>query len=136
MGISKLTALIVEDSPVTREFLTYLLEEEAGFQVVGAAKNGKEGVDLAERLKPDIVLMDVHMPELNGLEATKAIMTRTPTRIVMVSASLDPQDVALSFQALNAGALALVEKPKGPNDPNYEVTVRELVMTLRLMSEV
>lgn len=128
--------LVADDSATVREYLAFLLGQDVGLQVVGAARDGLEAVEQTERLKPDVVLMDVHMPRMNGYEATRQIMERVPTPIVMVSASLSRDEVAMTFEALKAGALMVVEKPGGPDYPNHTETVRRLVEAVRLMAEV
>jgi two-component system chemotaxis response regulator CheB len=90
----------------------------------------------AERLKPDIIVMDVHMPRMNGFEATHQIMERAPTPIVIVSASISREEVAMTFEALKAGALTVVDKPGGPDHPRHAESARRLVETVRLMAEV
>ena len=128
--------LVAEDSPVVREYLVYLLGQDPSLLVVGTAGDGVETVTETERLKPDVILMDVHMPRMNGLEATRVIMRQFPTPIVMVSASFNRDEVALTFETLRAGALTLVAKPAGPGHPDQAETSRQLVDTVRLMAEV
>ncbi len=128
--------LVVEDSAVTREYLAYLLGQDPALQVVGTARDGLEAVAQCEKLRPDVILMDVHMPRMNGYEATQQIMQRVPTPIVMVSASLIRDEVAMTFEALKAGALTVVQKPGGPGHPDQAESVRLLVQTVKLMSEV
>lgn len=128
--------LVAEDAAVTREYLVQLLEEDPGLRVVGTAADGLAAVEQAARLEPDVILMDVHMPRLNGFEATRLIMERTPTPIVIVTARYDSDDAALTFETLNAGALAVVEKPPGPEHPLQPGARRKLVETLKLMAEV
>lgn len=128
--------LVVEDSAVTREYLVYLLEQEPGLKVVGTARDGVEALEQAEQLRPDIITMDVHMPRMNGYEATRRIMEQFPTRIVMVSASTSREEMDTAFEALKVGALTLVDKPGGPDHPNRAKTVRTLIETVTLMSEV
>lgn len=128
--------LIVEDSAVQREFLAYLLEEAGDFQVVGVATDGSEAVGEVARLQPDIVLMDCNMPGLDGVEATKLIMQRCPTPIVLATASLDARRVEPTFDAIKQGALALVEKPTALGTPAHHALVAHLLRMLRLMAEV
>lgn len=128
--------LVAEDSAVTREYLVMLLEEDPAIEVVGTAKDGVEAVEQAERLKPDVITMDVHMPRMNGYEATRRIMERVPTPIVMVSASSSRDEEFMAFEALQAGALMVMEKPGGPDDPDYAESVRKLAETVKLMAEV
>lgn len=132
----RLRVLVVEDSAVTREYVAELLGEDPGLEVVAMARDGLEALDLVARLRPDVVLMDVHMPRMDGHEATRRIMESTPTPIVMMSASLDPSEVALSFETLETGALTIVEKPPAPGHPRHAETVRSLVQTVKAMAEV
>jgi two-component system chemotaxis response regulator CheB len=128
--------LVVEDSAVVREYLVHLLSQDPALKVVGTAKDGLEALEQAERLKPDVITMDVHMPRMTGYEATRQIMERTPTPIVMVSASTSGDEAAMAFDALKAGALALVDKPQGLDHPRHAETVRKLLETVKLMAEV
>ncbi|MCZ7625846.1 MAG: chemotaxis response regulator protein-glutamate methylesterase [Candidatus Methylomirabilota bacterium] len=128
--------VVADDSATVREYLVYLLRQDPTLEVVGAAKEGLEVVEQAERLKPDIILMDVNMPRLNGFEATRRIMERVPTPIVMVSASFSRDEMAMTFEALKAGALMVVDKPGGPDHPNHVESARRLVEAVKLMAEV
>jgi len=128
--------LLAEDSATVREYLAWLLDGDPGLEVVGTARDGVEAVEQAERLKPDVLLMDVHMPRLNGYEATRQIMERAPAPIVMISASLERDEVAMTFAALEAGALTVLGKPAGPDDPRHAEAARRIRETVRLMSEV
>ncbi len=128
--------LVAEDSAVVREYLLYLLEEAEGFSVAGAARDGLDAVEQVKRLKPDVILMDVHMPRMNGYDATRRIMEEVPTPIVMISASFNRDELGMTFEALKAGALTVLEKPGGPDHPQQTEQARQLVETLRLMAEV
>ncbi len=128
--------LVVEDSPVVREFLVHVLSSDPEIQVIGTAKNGKEAIDAVRNKKPDIITMDIHMPEMDGFEATRRIMETQPVPIVIVSGSSSAGEVAMSFKAVEAGALAVIARPKGIGHPDYEATAKELIQTVKLMSEV
>lgn len=128
--------LLVEDTASMRELLTYLVNSDRALQIVGVAEDGEHAVKLAESLKPDVVLMDIHLPGMNGFEATRRIMEVCPTRIVMITATTVPGDVAATFQAIEAGALTLLVKPVGPGHPEYRRLADEMLRTLKLMAEV
>lgn len=130
-----LRVLVVDDSQVARKLLVSILNGDPALEVVGEAAHGAEAVALAARLRPDVITMDVYMPVMDGLEATRRIMGTTPTPIVMVSSSA-PMDVARSFQAVEAGALTLLEKPGGPGTPRFRALADELVTSVKLMAEV
>ncbi|MBI3024447.1 MAG: chemotaxis-specific protein-glutamate methyltransferase CheB [Candidatus Tectomicrobia bacterium] len=129
-------ALVAEDSAVTREYLVYLLGQDPGLEVVGAARDGQEALEEARRLRPDVILMDVHMPRMNGYEATRRIMEEVPTPIVIVSASLNKNEMGMTFEALQAGALTVAEKPPGIGHPDHADMARRLVETVKSMAEV
>ena len=128
--------VVAEDSAVVRAHLVHLLDDDDRLTVVGEAADGEEAVTMAERQRPDVVVLDIHMPRMDGYEAARAIMQRTPTPIVMATASANRADTRTAFDALEAGALVVVEKPRGPGSPGAEDAARELIRTVRLMSEV
>jgi two-component system chemotaxis response regulator CheB len=128
--------LIVEDSPTARTLLKSLLETDPEIQVVGSAANGKEAVQQALRLKPDLITMDIRMPVMDGFEATRCIMRERPTPIVVVSASVEAPDLAITFNAIKAGALEVIEKPKGIDAVEFQSLRDHLVTTVKLMAEV
>ena len=128
--------LVVEDSPVVREFLVHILGSDSGIRVVGTASNGEEALEAVRLERPDVITMDIHMPRLDGLEATRRIMESHPTPIVIVSGSEKSGEVATAFSAMDAGALAVLPRPRGIGHPAHEATARELVQTVKLMSEV
>ena len=108
------TVLLADDHPIVRQGMRNLLDAEAGLSVVGEAEDGLQTVQLAEQLKPDIVIVDMMMPRLNGLEAIRQIRSRlTNTRCIVLSMqSADPYIV----QALKAGASGYILKDSGPNE--------------------
>jgi two-component system, chemotaxis family, protein-glutamate methylesterase/glutaminase len=128
--------LVAEDSPSAREFLTHILAQDPDIQVMGTAVDGIEAVALAQNRRPDVITMDINMPRLNGLEATRQIMATFPCPIVIVSADLDPAEVATTFAALEAGALAVFRRPYGLGHPEHEQSATELLQTVKLMAEV
>jgi len=128
--------LVVEDSPVVREFLVFILGSDPDMRVVGTARDGEEALDAVRHMRPDVITMDIHMPKLNGLEATRRIMETDPTPIVIVSGSDNAQEVVTTFDAMEAGALAVLRRPTGPGHPDHEAMARELLQTVKLMAEV
>ena len=131
-----LKLLIVDDSAIARELLTQILGSDPEIEIVGVAKNGKEAVEFAKQHRPDIITMDIHMPVMNGFEATKEIMIECPTPIVIVSASTAVNEVEWAMQSLRAGALTLQLKPPGPGSPDFDREARELIESVKAMAEV
>ena len=131
-----ISALIAEDSPTTAELLCRMLESDPEIRVVGTAPNGERAVAMTRELRPNVVVMDVHMPLLNGFEATQRIMTEVPTPIVIVSSTINVHETAVSMRALELGALALLEKPVAPNHPEFDDMCRRFVATVRALSGV
>jgi two-component system chemotaxis response regulator CheB len=124
--------VIADDSVTMRELLVALVEGSGNMQVVGVGRNGEEALRLTQRFRPDVVTLDVRMPHMDGLEATRRIMQECPTPIVIVSASLQRNDVDLTLEALRAGALTVVRKP-GLADPD---ACSDLLAAVELMSAV
>lgn len=128
--------LIVEDSATVREMLVYILSADPEIQVIGTARNGEEALAAVPRCRPDVVTMDINMPRLNGFEATRRIMESHPTPIVMVSGTWDTTEMATTFHALTAGALAALPRPMGIGHPHYAENAQKLVQTVKMMAEV
>ncbi|MBN1660519.1 MAG: chemotaxis-specific protein-glutamate methyltransferase CheB [Anaerolineae bacterium] len=124
--------VVVDDSPTVRQLLVAILQDEPGMHVVGTGANGEDAVHLTRQLRPDVVTMDVRMPRMDGLQATREIMREVPTPIVIVTGNLVHADVDITFEALRAGALTVVRTP-GLADPEG---CAGLIRTVRLMAGV
>ena len=105
--------LIVDDSVTQREILKRLVNGDGAFTVIAEARDGREAIAKVLEHSPDVVLMDIHMPDMDGIEATRQIMRQCPVPIVVASATLKKQDVNLALQALEAGAVSVISKPEG-----------------------
>lgn len=128
--------LIAEDSGVVAMLLKAIFEQEPDLEVVGHAKDGREAVTLADELRPDLVTMDIRMPRMDGFEATREIMSNAPIPIVVISSSVDDEELRITFRAIEEGALAVIEKPRGIGHPDFDAIRRDLVQTVRAMAEV
>ncbi|WP_409340956.1 chemotaxis response regulator protein-glutamate methylesterase [Paenibacillus sp. MBLB4367] len=104
--------LVVDDSVFMRKMISDMIAEHPQFTVIATAKNGIEAVELAKQLKPDVITMDVEMPEMNGLDALRIIMREQPTPVVMLS-SLTQEGANETILALEWGAVDFVRKPSG-----------------------
>lgn len=135
MTNTKINVLVVDDSPVARQLLVHVLESDPRIRVAGAVSNGEAAMEFVQANPPDVVLMDIHMPGMDGFEATRHIMETRAVPIVICSTT-STQDVATTFHSMEAGAVACVEKPVGALSPDHAAQVANLVQTVKLMSEV
>jgi two-component system chemotaxis response regulator CheB len=127
--------LIVDDSPTARALLIHILKGDGEFDVVGEAGDGAEAIRLARELRPDLITMDIQMPVIDGLQATRTIMAHTPCPIVVIS-NLDVEEVKVSLNALRAGALMVLQKPAGPSSPTYPKARAQILATAKAMASV
>lgn len=129
-------ALIVDDSLVVQAYLKFILSSDEDIEIVGVAGDGWEGVEMAKKLRPDVITMDIQMPKLDGLRATRLIMESVPTPIVIVSANWEPGEIDLTFKALEMGAVTIIEKPKGMKHPDHQKMATNLIRTVKMMKGV
>ena len=124
------TIVLADDHPIVRQGMRGLLESEPGFVVVGEAGDGREAVELVERLQPDVAILDLMMPELNGLEVARRALRLSPrTRVVILSMYSDEPHV---LEALRAGAMAYVLK--GTSTETLIFALREAMAGRRYLS--
>src|SRR4029077_19003757 len=112
--MKKISVLLVDDHTVVRQGLRALLHAEEDMEVVGEAENGRQAVGLARKTPPDVVVMDVAMPLLNGLEATRQILKALPTAKVLVLTSYGDDECVQ--QLMHAGASGYLIKQTAAND--------------------
>ena len=129
-----LRVFIADDSATSRIAFRRLITSDPGFFVVGEASDGRAAVEEIARKRPQVVLMDIVMPRMDGLEATRTIMAQHPTPVVLIS-DLVGRDANLNFKALQAGALDLLRKPSAEDlaDAGFR---KRFLRDLRLWSEV
>ena len=132
--MSRLRVLVVEDSTTVRKHIVEALASRPDFEVVGEASDGKQGIELCMSLRPDVITLDMMMPELSGLAATEYIMAYCPTPILIVSSSTNRGELFKTYEALAAGALDVLDKPLGAESD--EVWEERLASTLRLIARI
>lgn len=126
--------MIADDSELFADAVRFMLEEDPEFQVVGVAPDGLAATMAVGRLAPDVIIMDVQMPVMDGLEAIERIMSTRPTPILVMTADPRGESGELSLEALRRGALDLVQKPM--SFPQPDGWSRQLRDKLRLLSSV
>ncbi len=117
--MSRLRALVVEDSATVRRRMVEILAGDADIEVIGEAEDGKDAIALAQRLRPDIVTLDMMLPVMTGLAATEYIMAHCPVPILIVSASTNRGELHRTYDALAAGAVDVLEKPTRNEPPGH-----------------
>lgn len=129
--------LIVEDSPLMAKILVTLLNTDPEILVAGIAKTGEEAVRVTPILKPNVITMDIHLPGMDGLEATKQIMAFSPTPILILSSSvLRAKSEKIAFEAMTYGAMDILEKTLFERDKVDEAAKADLIDKIHLLSRV
>ena len=126
--------VIVDDAEFMRKELTRILEEDTHIEVVGYGKTGQEGIETVKALKPDVVTLDIDMPEMDGITALKHIMIECPTPVVVVSALTHQGDV--TFESLRLGVVDFIPKPSGSVSRDIESQKEELIHRIKIASSV
>jgi two-component system, chemotaxis family, protein-glutamate methylesterase/glutaminase len=130
MARPSITVLIVDDSSMVRALIRRQLEREPDISVVGEAIDGRDAIELACRLRPQVITMDLEMPALHGLDAIEQIMALAPTRILVVTAKPSHRQRQATFEALARGALDLILKPPSWRDPDPELSLARRIREL------
>jgi two-component system, chemotaxis family, protein-glutamate methylesterase/glutaminase len=128
--------LLVDDSSLVRQVVTDILHESPDIRVIGCACNGRAAVDMTLALKPDLVVMDLLMPVLDGIGAIEEIMACAPTPVLVLSAAVEATDVDRAFNAIKRGALDVMEKPTVDSPGALQDFAVRLVEKVRLLSGI
>ncbi len=132
----QIRVVIVDDSVLVCRLLTKILERDSAIQVVGTAHNGHDAIRMVSELRPNVVTMDVQMPGMDGLETTEHLMAFCPTPILVLTATLQSREVDITFKMLGAGALEVVEKPRGSDIAALERSGNDLIRRIKVLSRV
>ena len=130
------TVLIVDDSAFMRRLIAEIIDGSPEFRVVGTARNGHDALRQIHALEPDIVTLDVEMPELDGMQTLGYIMSETPRAVVMLSAAGTQGGVDLTLRCLELGAVDFVRKPSGPISADLSSVAATLLTALRAATHV
>ncbi len=134
MSVEDIRVLIVDDSSTARHFLSRVIEQAPGFRLLGMARDGHEAVDLCSLLRPDVIIMDLKMPEMDGLQATEQIMAHFPTPILIVSSVTSREERVATAEALAAGAVDVLDKKT--DDETDEIWGNRFLHSLKLVSKI
>jgi two-component system chemotaxis response regulator CheB len=134
MSTAPIRVLVVEDSITVRKHIIEVLSADPALEVVGEAPDGKTAIELCERLRPNVVTMDMMLPIMTGVAATEYIMAFCPTPILIVSASTNRGELFRTYDALAAGAVDVLEKSLGSEpDQDWE---RRLIAAVRMVARI
>lgn len=128
--------MIVEDSLVVRQLLAHIIARDPRLILAAAVSSAEEALREITRVQPDVISMDIRLPGMDGLEATRRIMSDHPTPIVVIAGSVEDSALKISMNALRAGALSVVEKPVGVTSDGYEAIADTICTQLYIMSRV
>lgn len=134
--MDRIRVMIVEDSPTVREFLCESIGNDPRLAVVAACESGEQALAMLPRAAPHVISMDIHLPRMSGLEATRRIMETRPIPIVIVSQSVRADDVNSAMNALRAGAVSAVEKPSHHLNSRRAELAARICRELATMSQV
>lgn len=134
--MKSIRVMIVEDSTATRELLEHIIGSDPRLEVAASVASAEEALRILERVSPDVISMDIRLPGMSGVEATRLVMRRKPTPIVVLSASVDAEFLEITMKALQAGALTVLEKPRGTLHADYEAEAGRICTQLVIMSEI
>ena len=132
----RVRVMVVEDSPVIRNLLGFIIAADPRLEVCGAVPSGEAAIEAIPLLRPDVISMDIRLPGIDGLEATRIIMSRYPTPIVVIADAVEDRSLHISMNALRSGALSVVEKPAGFAHADHAVIADTIRTQLYIMSQV
>ena len=133
--MKKLRVFVVDDSAFMRKMLTEVIESDPQYTVIKTARDGVEALKSIKELRPDVVTMDIELPEIDGLTCVAYIMEEFPTPVIMVTGFSKFMGEE-TMKALEYGAIGLVRKPKGPLSLSMEKLKQELLSQIKLASQV
>ena len=132
--MASIKVLLVEDSAVAINIYEKMLGSSSHIEVIGKAKNGKEGLALVARSQPDVICTDLQMPEMDGLEFTKQVMAKYPTPILILSNAVQKTDIDNIYEVIKAGAVDVMAKPQAASSNNSNSMQNELITKIRVLA--
>ncbi|MFN3653120.1 MAG: chemotaxis-specific protein-glutamate methyltransferase CheB [Armatimonadota bacterium] len=136
MSLNPINVMLVDDSPVALAMLKRLLAPSPEIRIVGTALDGVQALQLLGAARPDVLLTDLRMPNMDGVELTQRVMAEYPCPILVVSSTIRADDTTNAYPALAAGALDVFPKPELGSTREFEAASQELVAKIRILSGV
>jgi len=127
---TKIKVLFADDSALMRREVRRIIENDPSIEVVGLARNGQDAVDATKSLQPDVVLLDINMPVLDGLTALQMIMMESPRPVIMLS-SLTQKGAITTYEALELGAIDFIPKPGGTISLNIKEVAEDIIRKIK-----
>ena len=132
-GLVSVRVLLVDDSAVIRGLMTRALERDPAIEIVGTAASGKMAIDVSKKLKPDVIILDIEMPEMDGLTAVPELLKVSPSSKIIMSSAITRTNASLNFKALELGATDYLTKPSSKDGIEVEVFYRELTEKVKVI---
>lgn len=131
MTFHPIQVLIVEESAEIAKILSAIVTSDPQFAVMGCLSKGKEILPFLQTHQPDVIVIDIHLSDMDGFETTSQVMHNIPTPIIIVSAGFNQKDIDKSFKAIQVGALEIIQKPTDPQDPAFESLAHALIQSIK-----
>ncbi|HEX3982068.1 MAG TPA: chemotaxis-specific protein-glutamate methyltransferase CheB [Acidisoma sp.] len=128
--------MVVEDSAVVQGLLRFIIGADPRLEVCAVCTSGEAAIEALPRVRPDVISMDIRLPGMDGLEATRLIMSRFPTPIVVIANAVEDASLRISMNSLRSGALSVVEKPAGFGHAHHAEIAETIRTQLYIMSQV
>jgi len=132
--MSKIRVVLIEDSIVALEILQRLINSSTEAEVVGTATDGVRGLEVIAKTDPDVICTDLQMPNMDGLEFTKAVMKQFPRPVLVISNAVHPHDIDNIFNLMQAGALDFFPKPTSGTATDYEKLRDTLITKIKVLA--
>lgn len=133
--MEQIKILVVDDSAFMRKIIKDIIDSQRDMTVVGTARDGVDAIEKIKSLRPNLVTLDVEMPNMNGLEALKVIMKKTPAKVIMVS-SLTAENAETTMECLALGAVDFIQKPSGSISLDFDKVKSNLLEKIRSAANI
>lgn len=127
---NRITVMLVDDSAIIRRLFSFGLEKDEEIKVIAKAENGRQAIDVAKEHQPDVIVLDIEMPEMDGITAIPLLLAASPNTQIIMASSLTQKNAAISLKALEVGAVDYIGKPDAMNTEEFYRELREKIKVL------